>query len=402
MNQETIEAQYQGFVNQQLNLDLTRGKPCAEQLDLSNDLLSLDSMHLAQDGTDVRNYGGLKGIPEARALGSWLLDAPAENVIAGGNSSLNLMYLVLAWRMKQLQAEGARKDPFTFICLVPGYDRHFTLCEHLGIKMIAVPLLDSGPDMAAIENLVREDASICGIWCVPKYSNPTGHTYSDDAVRRIAALPKLTPTPFLVMWDNAYAVHHLKDQEDRLANLFTLSGNEGTQDNVAIFGSTSKITFAGAGVGFCGLSDANLLSFDQFMGEQMIGFDKLNQLKHAQFLSSPEKLASHMAAHRRILEPKFAEVYAALTPLAAEGLVQFTAPAGGYFVSVDLKRASAQAVVRLAAEAGVKLTPAGATYPYGQDPLDANLRIAPSFPKTEVLKQAMEVFACCVRLASLD
>jgi DNA-binding transcriptional MocR family regulator len=204
------------------------------------------------------------------------------------------------------------------------------------------------------------------------------------------------------MWDNAYAVHHLEDQEDRLANLFTLSANEGTQDDIAIFGSTSKITFAGAGVGFCALSDANLTRFERFMGEQMIGFDKVNQLKHAQFLSSPEKLASHMRAHRRILEPKFAEVYAALAPLAAAGLVEFTAPRGGYFVSVDLKRASAQAVVRLAAEAGVKLTPAGATYPYGQDPHDANLRIAPSFPKTEVLKQAMEVFACCVRLASLD
>ena len=208
MNQETIEAQYQGFVNQQLNLDLTRGKPCTEQLDLSNDLISLNSMHLAQDGTDIRNYGGLKGIPEARALGSWLLDAPAENVIAGGNSSLNLMYLVLSWRMKQLQAEGAGQNPLTFICLVPGYDRHFTLCEHLGIKMKAVPLLDSGPDMTAIENLVREDTSICGIWCVPKIQQsyrsyllgrrcPThrgiaqtdAHTLSGDVGQRLCGAP---------------------------------------------------------------------------------------------------------------------------------------------------------------------------------------------------------------------
>lgn len=402
MNQDTIEALYQGFVNQRLNLDLTRGKPCAEQLDLSNALLSLDPMHLAQDGTDVRNYGGLKGILEARALGSWLLDAPVENVIAGGNSSLNLMYLILSWRLKQLQAGDPNTGPYTFICLVPGYDRHFTLCEHLGINMIALPLLEAGPDMDAIEALVRQDASICGIWCVPKYSNPTGHTYSDDVVKRMAALPKLTETPFLVMWDNAYAVHHLQDQEDQLANLFDLSKAEDTLDDIAIFGSTSKITFAGAGVGFCALSGANLVSFERFMGEQMIGFDKLNQLKHAQFLSSPEKLASHMAAHRRILEPKFTAVYEALTPLAEEGLVHFTRPKGGYFVSVDLKRASAQQVVRLAAEAGVKLTPAGATYPHGQDPHDANLRIAPSFPKPEVLQQAMDVFGCCVRLASLN
>lgn len=400
MNRQDLETQYQGFIERHLDLDLTRGKPCPEQLDLSNELLSLSLAVTDEKGTDIRNYGGLKGLAEARRLGSWLLDVPEENVIAGGNSSLNLMYLVLSWWLSISHRNDNPAAPGRFICLVPGYDRHFTLCEHLGYDMISVPLLDDGPDMDKVEELVRSSPDIAGIWCVPKYSNPTGHTFSDEAVKRIAALPSLTDSNFIVMWDNAYSVHHLTDSGDPLSSLFEEAERSGTQDAIAIFGSTSKITFAGAGVGFCSLSELNLQRFEAFMGEQMIGFDKVNQLRHARFLDSREKLAAHMAQHQTILAPKFDAVYRALEPLKEAGLIQYQKPNGGYFVSVDLVKASARAVVELASSAGVKLTPAGATYPYGQDPADSNLRLAPSYPDIATLEQAMEVFVCSVQLAS--
>ena len=400
MNRQDLETQYQGFIDRHLDLDLTRGKPCPEQLDLSNELLSLSLTVKDKKGTDIRNYGGLLGLPEARRLGSWLLDVPEENVIAGGNSSLNLMYLVLSWWLSIARRDHGQTGPGRFICLVPGYDRHFTLCEHLRYDMISVPLLDDGPDMDMIEDLVRNSPDIAGIWCVPKYSNPTGHTFTYEAVKRIAALPSLTDSNFLVMWDNAYSVHHLTGNGDPLSSLFEEAKRNGTQDAIAIFGSTSKITFAGAGIGFCSLSESNLKRFEAFMGEQMIGFDKVNQLRHAQFLDSREKLAAHMAQHQAILAPKFDAVYRALEPLKEASLIRYQKPNGGYFVAVDLLKASARTVVELASRAGVKLTPAGATYPYGQDPADSNLRLAPSFPDIETLEQAMEVFVCSVRLAS--
>ncbi|XOV87442.1 MAG: aminotransferase class I/II-fold pyridoxal phosphate-dependent enzyme [Pseudomonadota bacterium] len=394
-----LQSRYQAFVAEKLSLDLTRGKPAPEQLDLSNALDGiLEGFFLLQDGTDVRNYGGLLGIPEARALGAALLGTTPAETMAGGNSSLSLMYAYVDFMLRGAWA-GA---PVKFLCPVPGYDRHFTICEHFGIEMINVPLLDTGPDMDMIEDLVTADASIKGIWCVPKYSNPTGHTYSKATVERMAQLARHAGEHFRIMWDNAYVVHDLTEAPDSLENLMPLAHAAGTADSVVMLASTSKITFAGAGVAFLGTSTGNLAAFEKFLSASVIGFDKVNQLRHVRFLPDLNAIKQHMEKHQAIIKPRFDIVQEALTrELDGKGIASWTTPNGGYFISLDTLPGLASQVVKLAAEAGVKLTPAGATFPYGKDPANTNIRIAPTFPSTSQLRKAVEVLVVCIQLATV-
>ena len=396
-----LQTQYDTFTESGLKLDLTRGKPASEQLDLSNALDGiLNGFYLLQDGSDVRNYGGILGIPEASKLGADMLGTSPEQTMVGGNSSLNLMYHFIDYRLQQWCTETSE---IKFLCPVPGYDRHFTICEHFGIDMIPVPLLEDGPDMDMIEKLVQEDPTIKGIWCVPKYSNPTGHTYSETIVQRFAALPKIAGDNFQIMWDNAYTVHDLEEETVFLANLLNLAERQGTADQVVMLASTSKITFAGAGIAFLATSPNQLAAFEKFLSAQMIGFDKINQLRHVHFLKDNDGIKDLMAKHRALIKPKFDLVLEKLNEqLAGKEIATWTTPAGGYFISLDTKPGLASKVVAMAGEAGVKLTPAGATYPYGEDPNNSNIRIAPTFPSIEELDKAMDVFVTCVELASLD
>ena len=404
LNTELTEV-YETCRSKAFNLDLTRGKPAADQLDLSNDLDGiLGGFYLLQDGTDVRNYGGLLGIPEARQLGAEMLDTRAEQILVGGNSSLNLMHTYIdfmlqsCWRNEALETGQALK----FLCPVPGYDRHFTICEYFGIEMIAVPLNGSGPDMDEVERLVAADPMIKGIWCVPKYSNPTGESYDSATVKRFAQLGKIAGKDFRIMWDNAYAVHHLTDEPDKLDNLMAEAESVGTDDTVAIFGSTSKVTFAGAGISFIGLSLANLARFEKYLGNSTIGYDKVNQLRHVRFLVDAAGIKAHMEKHRELIEPKFQAVLTALDEqLAGTEIAEWSRPHGGYFISLNTRPGLAGKIVQLAGDIGVKLTPAGATYPYGNDPKDENIRIAPTYPTTASLSLAVEVLITCIKLASV-
>ena len=382
-----------------LKLDLTRGKPSAEQLDLSNDLDGvLEGFYLLQGGTDVRNYGGILGIPEARQLGAEFIGAKSEQVMVGGNSSLNLMYQYVEHMMAHWGGE-----PVKFLCPVPGYDRHFTICEHFDIEMITVPLNDDGPDMQQVKELVSKDAAIKGIWCVPKYSNPTGNTYSKEVVEQFAEIPKVAGDNFRVFWDNAYAVHDLVEQGDELPSLMTAAEKAGTTDNIVMLGSTSKVTFAGAGISFLATSTSQLAAFEKFLSDQMIGFDKVNQLRHVRFLKDIDGIKAHMAKHRDIIKPKFDLVLKKLEEhLAGKNMASWNSPRGGYFISLDTRPGLATTIISMAADAGVKLTPAGATFPYGKDPKNTNIRLAPTFPGLAELESAMDVFVTCVELASLN
>jgi DNA-binding transcriptional MocR family regulator len=404
-----LSEKYEVFKAESLSLDLTRGKPSAEQLDLSNELDGiLEGFYLLQDGTDVRNYGGILGIPEARALGAGMMGLAPDQVLAGGNSSLTLMYLYINYMHlhanNSWSAEAIRNNKkIKFLCPVPGYDRHFTICEHFDIEMITVPMTANGPDMDQIEALVKGDPLIKGIWCVPKYSNPTGHTYSSETVGRLAALPSIAGDNFRVMWDNAYAVHHLTDEPDELANVMETARKLETESGIVVLASTSKITFAGSGVAFLGSSESNLADFEKFLSVQVIGFDKVNQLRHVRFLKDMDTLAAHMDKHKDIIKPKFDLVLDTLEEnLGGTGTATWTHPNGGYFISLDTMSGLATEVVRLAAEVGVKLTPAGATFPYGVDPENSNIRIAPTFPAMEQVRKAVEVFVVCVQLASVN
>ncbi len=401
------EQQYQALAAQQLALDLTRGKPGPEQLGLSDAMDGiLDGDYRSASGVDVRNYGGLEGLVEAREFfGGWL-DANTEETLAGGNSSLTLMYTVMDLAMNQglrgLESAWGNADVVKFLCPVPGYDRHFAICEHLGIEMITVPLLDSGPDMDEVEKLVQSDPAIKGIWCVPRFSNPTGCVYSADTVQRIARLPALASDNFIVMWDNAYAVHSLSADATTLPPLWPACREAGTCDGVFMFGSTSKVTHAGAGVAFLASSPDNLAALTKHQSYSTIGPDKINQLRHLRFLQDDATVARHMAAHADIIRPRFEAVLSKLeAELAGEDMGTWTRPEGGYFISFDAPAGTASEIVKLAADIGVKLTPAGATFPYGEDPQDSNIRLAPTFPSLEELEQAMEAFVCCVKLACL-
>ena len=394
-----------------LALDLTRGKPAADQLALSNALDGiLHGDFRLKDGTDARNYGGLLGIPEARAFGAAILDTTPDRVIAGGNSSLTLMHMVVdaalriglwgtdsAWQ-RDIEAAGER---IKFLCPVPGYDRHFTICESLGIEMIPVPMTEQGPDMDRVESLVSADPLIKGIWCVPKYSNPTGCVYSDAVTQRLARLPTLAGKHFLVLWDNAYAVHDFETPGPRLTNLAPLLAAAGTEDHAVQFTSTSKITFAGAGVAFLASSPLIVKSLEKHLSAFTIGPDKVNQLRHVRFLEG--RLKAHMQQHAALIRPKFQAVLERLDhAFAGLGVATWTQPAGGYFISFNTLPGIAKRVIARARSIGVTLTPAGATFPYGNDPDDRNIRIAPTFPRLEDVEAATDVFTLCVELESIE
>lgn len=402
-----LAADYQAILAQKLNLDLTRGKPSAEQLSLSDALDGiLKGNYTAADGTDTRNYGGLDGLPEAKQLGANILGVSPADILVGGNSSLTLMFQVMLTAMqfglKDAASAWKNEGEVKFLCPVPGYDRHYTVCEQLGIKMINVPMTSTGPDMDVVEQLVKADPSIKGIWCVPKYSNPTGVVYSDETVERIAALGKIAGPNFRVFWDNAYGVHDLVDNPPQLASILEATRRQSTEDSVIQFGSTSKITHAGSGVAFVAASAANLAGIKKFLNTCTIGPDKVNQIRHTRFLPDAAALKTHMQKHAALLNPRFDAVLSALSE-AFEGtdLGSWEKPLGGYFVAFDTRKGCARETVRLAAEAGVKLTPAGATYPYGKDPEDRNIRIAPSVPTVPEVVAAMKVFVTCVKLASV-
>ncbi|HEV3359778.1 MAG TPA: aminotransferase class I/II-fold pyridoxal phosphate-dependent enzyme [Pseudonocardiaceae bacterium] len=387
-----------------LKLDLTRGKPSAEQLDLSAPLLDLPGSadYRAADGTDTRNYGGLRGLPELRAIFAPLLGLSPENMIAGGNGSLELMhdYLVHAVLFGVPGGSAPWRD-VAMLCPVPGYDRHFSICAKLGIEMIPVRLTGAGPDLAEVRRLAA-DPRVKGMWCVPKYSNPTGETYSPETVRGLAEL-RTGAEDFRLFWDNAYAVHHLADEHDEVADIVAAARAAGNPDRPLVFGSSSKITFAGGGVGFLGASPANLDWLVGHLGKRTIGPDKVNQLRHVRFLGSAQGVLDHMAKQRDLIRPKFDLVEQTLTAqLADTGIASWTTPRGGYFVSLEVLPGCASRVVELAGQAGVALTPAGAPFPYGKDPQDKVIRIAPTYPPLSELADAMDALALCVRLASAE
>lgn len=399
-----LAREYQAFQAAGLNLDLTRGKPSADQLALADALDGIiGGNYKDSDGTDVRNYGGLDGIASAKALFAPVLGVAADEILVGGNSSLTLMYQAQEFAMYQglpgVEAWHLQGEKVKFLAPVPGYDRHFGVSQHLGIELIPVAMDENGPDMDQVEALVKADPMIKGIWCVPRFSNPSGIVYSDAVVARFAKLGKIAGKGFRIFWDNAYAVHTLSDDAPELANLFELCKKEGTEDSVYVFGSTSKITFAGAGVAFMGASKANLKEFMKHLGQGQIGPDKVNELRHVRFLKDQDGIRALMQKHAALLKPRFDAVLTRLQALKELG--DWTVPAGGYFVAFDTRPGLAKAVVKMAAEAGVKLTPAGATYPYGNDPQDRNIRLAPSFPKVEEIAKATDVFVTCVKLASV-
>ena len=404
----TLRRRYEELRARELSLDLTRGKPGTEQVALSDALDGiLDGNYLARDGSDSRNYGGIDGLPEARELFAGVLGIAPEETMVAGNSSLTLMYQTIDFALTEgLRGPGSawgNRDTVRFLCPAPGYDRHFAICEHLGIEMIPVPMLDTGPDMDVVEALVQEDQDIKGMWCVPRFANPTGCVYSDQTVDRIAALGNIATGHFLVMWDNAYAVHTLYEDAPPLASIARFCRSHGTLDSVFQFGSTSKITFAGAGVAFLGSSAGNLAALRHHLAFQMIGPDKVNQLRHVRFLRDDENLAAHMDRHAALIRPRFEVVLDTLEKeLGATGMGSWTAPRGGYFISFDTLPGLAREVVRLADDIGVKLTPAGATWPYGEDPQDSNIRLAPTYPALGDVQATVEAFVVCVQLATVN
>ena len=405
--EKKLAAKYQKYKDAALKLDLTRGKPGNAQLDLADAMEDLPkNKMILENGTDLRNYGGLDGIPAARKLGGEMLGLPESEVICGDHSSLSLMYLYMlhAYYHGSQGAETAwvNESEVKFLAIVPGYDRHFSICEELGIRLINVNMLDDGPDMDKVEELLSNDPQIKGMWCVPKYSNPTGCIYSDKVVERIAALGKIAGPNFRVMWDNAYGVHDLQENPQQLANVMDYCRKYGTEDNLILTASTSKITIAGGGISFLGASGKNLEHFRKRLAVMSIGPNKLNQQRHLLFLKNIEAVRSHMQKHAEILRPKFEMVQKHLeSGLAGKAMGNWCKPEGGYFVSFDANPGLAKEIIRLSGEAGVKLTPAGSTFPYGQDPEDANIRLAPTFPSVEDLDQAMQVFVTCVQLAAV-
>ena len=404
-----LDKEYADIKAKGLALDMSRGKPSADQLDLSMGLmnvLSSDSDLKCETGVDCRNYGVLDGIAEAKQLLADMMEVPKDNIVIFGNSSLNVMYDTIARSMTHGvmgSTPWAKLDKVKFLCPVPGYDRHFAITEYFGIEMINVPMTPTGPDMDMVEELVSTDPAIKGIWCVPKYSNPQGITYSDETVHRFA---KLNPAAedFRIFWDNAYGIHHLyEDKQDYLIEILMECKKEGHPDMVYKFSSTSKISFPGSGIAAIAASDANLADIRKQMRIQTIGHDKLNQLRHVRFFKDMDGMHEHMRKHAAILRPKFELVQKTLEEgLGGLEIGSWTKPKGGYFISFDSLDGCAKRIVSMAKEAGLVLTGAGATYPYGKDPKDCNIRIAPSFPTLEELGKAAELFVICVKLASAE
>ena len=400
--------EYNTYCTEDLNLDMSRGKPGPAQLDLTMDMLTCvdeKAGFAAENGFDTRNYGILDGIPEAKRLFAEILGVTPANVIVGGNSSLNMMfdYIATAYAKGVCGHEPwSRQGGVKFLCPAPGYDRHFAITQYFGVEMLPVAMTENGPDMDAVEELVK-DPAVKGMWCVPMYSNPDGVTYSDETVRRIAALSPAAPD-FRVMWDNAYCVHHLYEEHDELLNLYTEAEKCGHEDMVVMFTSTSKISFPGAGMAAMAASPANLADVKARMTVQTIGYDKMNMLRHARYFKDLAGIHAHMRRHAQVMRPRFDTVLKNLKAFALreKGVATWHEPRGGYFVSVNVMPGCAKETVRLLDEAGVKMTGAGATYPYGKDPADSNIRIAPSYPGVEELQIAMELFCICAEMAAVN
>lgn len=403
-----LQEQYEDFKTLGLQLNMARGKPGSGQLDLSTELLGAFPSYKLEDGTDARNYGILNGIPECRRLFGNLLGIDPERIIAGASSSLNVMFDTMAslclfgtgeskpWHYYKFQG-----TPVKFLCPVPGYDRHFTICEELGIEMIPVPLLGDGPDMDIVSELAAKDPLIKGIWCVPLYSNPEGVCYSDRVVDRLASM-ETAAEDFRIFWDNAYGVHHF-GEETPLKDILTACESAGHPDRAYYFFSTSKITFPGAGVAMTASGEKNIKELKKHMSAQTIGHNKLNQLHHVQFFKTPEGIRSHMKRHAEELAPRFQMVADWLErEISGTGYAHWTSPKGGYFISLYTLPGCASRTVELAKNAGLTLTPAGAAYPYGNDPADAHIRIAPSYPSLEELDKAMHLFCICIKLAATE
>ena len=394
-----LKEQYDSFCKENNAIELTRGKPSPDQLTFSEELDGILDGNFTQDGIDIRNYGEIKGLPSARKLGAELLDYSEEFVLASSNSSLTLMGNLLSSFLFNGSGDAPWNELETasIICPVPGYDRHFALCEKLGIKMIKVPLTGDGPDMNIVEDLVKNDESIKGIWCIPKHSNPTGETYSQDTVKRIANLPLIGATDFIVLWDNAYAVHDFTNSKE-LSCIQNISQELNTFDNIATFGSTSKITFAGGGIAFLGASDKLMTLFLDYFSKFNFSPDKVNQARHVRFLKNKKGIESHMKKLAPLIKPKFELVDKYLNSLP-DGLASWTKPTGGYFISFDSKPGRASKIFDLCKKAGLNLTPVGSAFPYRRDQEDSNIRIAPTYVSIDELDKAMQIFVCCVKLA---
>ena len=404
-----LSVRYKEYQSKGLSLNMARGKPCTEQLDLSMgmmDVLGGGEDLTCEDGTDCRNYGVLDGIREARELIGDMMENPVDSIIIYGNSSLNVMYDTVSRSMTHGvmgNTPWCKLDKVKFLCPVPGYDRHFAITEYFGIEMVNVPMTPTGPDMDMVEELVSHDEAIKGIWCVPKYSNPQGISYSDETVRRFARL-KPAAKDFRIYWDNAYGVHHLYDMDqDHLIEILAECKRAGNPDLVYKFASTSKISFPGSGLAALATSPNNMEDIKQQLKIQTIGHDKVNQLRHVRFFGGIHGMMEHMKLHADILRPKFEMVIDTLeNELGGLGIGSWTKPKGGYFISFDSLDGCAKAIMAKAKKAGVIMTGAGATYPYGKDPHDSNIRIAPTYPSLEDLRTAMEIFTLCVKLVSID